>query len=166
MAQTGSVPERKQRKRPLEARRDRLVGMSGYRPDDPPIPWYWRDADRRSEVDRSIERVTSDIAELRELQAVDSRRFRELETLLAEKRRLVEELRTQRRGLDEARAATQRAVREARLERQRFERSRRRYDGPRLGQPIGHADPSFTVKRYVGVRGDPDSAAMAVTEAW
>lgn len=31
---------------------------------------------------------------------------------------------------------------------------------------LGHADPSFTVKRYVGVRGDPDAAAMAVTDAW
>lgn len=31
---------------------------------------------------------------------------------------------------------------------------------------LGHADPSFTVKRYVGVRGDPDLAAMAVTDRW
>ena len=31
---------------------------------------------------------------------------------------------------------------------------------------LGHADPSFTVKRYVGVRGDPDLAAMEVTERW
>lgn len=31
---------------------------------------------------------------------------------------------------------------------------------------LGHADPSFTVKRYVGVRGDPDSAAMSVTDSW
>jgi hypothetical protein len=31
---------------------------------------------------------------------------------------------------------------------------------------LGHADPSFTVKRYVGVRGDPDLAAMDVTDRW
>lgn len=31
---------------------------------------------------------------------------------------------------------------------------------------LGHADPSFTVKRYVGVRGDPDLAAMSVTDGW
>lgn len=35
-----------------------------------------------------------------------------------------------------------------------------------VAQKLGHADPSFTVKRYVGVRGDPDTAAMVVTEAW
>ena len=31
---------------------------------------------------------------------------------------------------------------------------------------LGHADPSFTVKRYVGVRGDPDRAAMSITDGW
>lgn len=35
-----------------------------------------------------------------------------------------------------------------------------------VAEKLGHADPSFTVKRYVGVRGDPDTAAMAVTDAW
>lgn len=35
-----------------------------------------------------------------------------------------------------------------------------------VAQKLGHADPSFTVKRYVGVRGDPDAAAMSVTDAW
>lgn len=35
-----------------------------------------------------------------------------------------------------------------------------------VAEKLGHADPSFTVKRYVGVRGDPDSAAMLVTDAW
>lgn len=31
---------------------------------------------------------------------------------------------------------------------------------------LGHHDPSFTVKRYVGVRGDPQAAAAALTDAW
>jgi integrase len=35
-----------------------------------------------------------------------------------------------------------------------------------VANKLGHSDPSFTVKRYVGVRGDPDRAAMAVTEDW
>jgi hypothetical protein len=35
-----------------------------------------------------------------------------------------------------------------------------------VAEKLGHADPSFTVKRYVGVRGDPDAAAMEVTDAW
>lgn len=35
-----------------------------------------------------------------------------------------------------------------------------------VAQKLGHADPSFTVGRYVGLRGDLDSAAMSVTEAW
>jgi integrase len=35
-----------------------------------------------------------------------------------------------------------------------------------VAEKLGHADPSFTVKRYVGVRGDPDRAAMTVTDAW
>ena len=35
-----------------------------------------------------------------------------------------------------------------------------------VAEKLGHADPSFTVKRYVGVRGDPDTAAMDITDAW
>lgn len=35
-----------------------------------------------------------------------------------------------------------------------------------VAEKLGHADPSFTVKRYVGVRGDPDLAAMSITDAW
>lgn len=136
MAQTGSVPERKQRKRAPETQPDGRSSVSGWQPEDPPIPWYWRDPERRGEVGRSIERVTADIAELRELQEVDGRRFQDLQALLDEKRRLVEELRSQRRDLDDVRAAVQRAVREARLERQRVERGRRRYNGLRPGQPI------------------------------
>jgi hypothetical protein len=31
---------------------------------------------------------------------------------------------------------------------------------------LGHADPTFTIKRYIGVRGDPDTAAIAVTDGW
>lgn len=35
-----------------------------------------------------------------------------------------------------------------------------------VAEKLGHADPSFTVNRYVGVRGDPDAAAMHVTDSW
>lgn len=35
-----------------------------------------------------------------------------------------------------------------------------------VAERLGHADPSFKVKRYVGVRDDPDAAAMCVTDAW
>jgi len=35
-----------------------------------------------------------------------------------------------------------------------------------VANKLGHADPSFTVKRYVGVRGGPDRAAMEATEQW
>jgi len=35
-----------------------------------------------------------------------------------------------------------------------------------VAEKLGHADPSFTVRRYVGVRGDPDTAAMTITDAW
>lgn len=31
---------------------------------------------------------------------------------------------------------------------------------------LGHADPSFTVRRYVGVRGDAHQTATAATDAW
>ena len=39
-------------------------------------------------------------------------------------------------------------------------------DAAVVAEKLGHADPSFTVKRYVGVRGDPDAAAMGMTDAW
>jgi integrase len=35
-----------------------------------------------------------------------------------------------------------------------------------VADKLGHSDPAFTIKRYVGVRGDPDAAAMAVTDQW
>ena len=35
-----------------------------------------------------------------------------------------------------------------------------------VAEKLGHADPSFTVKRYVGVRGDPDAATTELTDAW
>lgn len=35
-----------------------------------------------------------------------------------------------------------------------------------VADKLGHADPSFTMKRYIGVRGDADSAAMAITDSW
>ena len=35
-----------------------------------------------------------------------------------------------------------------------------------VADKLGHADPSFTIKRYIGVRGNADVAAMAVTDAW
>jgi integrase len=35
-----------------------------------------------------------------------------------------------------------------------------------VADKLGHADPTFTIKRYIGVRGDPDTAAMAVTDGW
>ena len=31
---------------------------------------------------------------------------------------------------------------------------------------LGHAGPNFTITRYIGVRGNPDAAAMAVTDGW
>jgi hypothetical protein len=37
---------------------------------------------------------------------------------------------------------------------------------PSSPDKLGHADPNFTIKRYIGVRGDPDTAAMAVTDGW
>jgi integrase len=33
-----------------------------------------------------------------------------------------------------------------------------------VADKLGHADPNLTIKRYIGVRGDPDTAAMAVTD--
>ena len=35
-----------------------------------------------------------------------------------------------------------------------------------VADKLGHADPTFTIKRYIGVRGDPDTAAIAVTYGW
>ena len=35
-----------------------------------------------------------------------------------------------------------------------------------VAEKLGHADPAFTVKRYVGVRGNPDQRATEVTEGW
>jgi integrase len=35
-----------------------------------------------------------------------------------------------------------------------------------VADKLGHADPAFTIKRYVGVRGDADVAAKAATENW
>lgn len=35
-----------------------------------------------------------------------------------------------------------------------------------VADKLGHADPSFTMKRYIGVRGDADTAAMAITDSW
>jgi integrase len=35
-----------------------------------------------------------------------------------------------------------------------------------VADKLGHADPAFTMKRYVGVRGDADAAAMSVTDSW
>jgi integrase len=35
-----------------------------------------------------------------------------------------------------------------------------------VADKLGHADPNFTIRRYIGIRGNPDCAAMAVTEHW
>jgi hypothetical protein len=35
-----------------------------------------------------------------------------------------------------------------------------------VAEKLGHADPAFTVKRYVGVRGNPDERATKLTEHW
>jgi len=35
-----------------------------------------------------------------------------------------------------------------------------------VADKLGHADPNFTIKRYIGVRGDADAAAMCATEDW
>ena len=39
-------------------------------------------------------------------------------------------------------------------------------DAAIVADKLGHADPAFTIKRYVGVRGDADLAARSVTEDW
>jgi integrase len=41
-----------------------------------------------------------------------------------------------------------------------------RLDPAVVADKLGHADPSFTMKRYIGVRGDADAAAMAITDDW
>lgn len=41
-----------------------------------------------------------------------------------------------------------------------------RLDPAVVADKLGHADPNFTIKRYIGVRGDADAAAMAVTNDW
>ena len=35
-----------------------------------------------------------------------------------------------------------------------------------VAEKLGHADPAFTVKRYAGVRGNPDERATALTDGW
>jgi integrase len=35
-----------------------------------------------------------------------------------------------------------------------------------VADKLGHADPSFTMKRYVAVRSDADITAMDATDAW
>ena len=35
-----------------------------------------------------------------------------------------------------------------------------------VADKLGHADPNFTIRRYIGIRGNPDTAAMAVTDHW
>jgi integrase len=35
-----------------------------------------------------------------------------------------------------------------------------------VADKLGHADPNFTIKRYVGIRGDADQTAMTATEDW
>jgi hypothetical protein len=37
---------------------------------------------------------------------------------------------------------------------------------PVVAEFLGHADPYFTVRRYVGVRGDAEQTANLATEAW
>ena len=34
-----------------------------------------------------------------------------------------------------------------------------------VAEKLGHA-PAFTVKRYVGIRGNPDEQATTVTDSW
>jgi integrase len=35
-----------------------------------------------------------------------------------------------------------------------------------VADKLGHADPAFTIKRYIGVRGDADATATRLTEEW
>ena len=41
-----------------------------------------------------------------------------------------------------------------------------RLDPAVVADKLGHADPNFTIKRYVGIRGNPDTAAMQLTDQW
>jgi integrase len=35
-----------------------------------------------------------------------------------------------------------------------------------VADKLGHADPNFTIRRYIGIRGNPDTAAMPITDQW
>jgi hypothetical protein len=35
-----------------------------------------------------------------------------------------------------------------------------------VADKLGHADPNFAIRRYIRIRGNPDTAAMAVTDEW
>jgi hypothetical protein len=35
-----------------------------------------------------------------------------------------------------------------------------------VAHKLGHADPNFTIRRYIGVRLNRETAAMAVTDGW
>ena len=35
-----------------------------------------------------------------------------------------------------------------------------------VADKLGHADPAFTIKRYIGIRGDADATATRLTDAW
>ncbi|MGH9229983.1 MAG: tyrosine-type recombinase/integrase [Acidimicrobiales bacterium] len=35
-----------------------------------------------------------------------------------------------------------------------------------VADKLGHAHPNFTIKRYIGVRGSPDTAAKPITDQW
>lgn len=39
-------------------------------------------------------------------------------------------------------------------------------DAAIVAEKLGHADAAFTVKRYVGVRGDADQQATRLTDSW
>ena len=63
--------------------------------------------------------------------------------------------------------------RRRRLDRPRPPPRRRLLDALRLkldpavvAEKLGHAEPAFTVKRYVGIRRNPDERATQITESW
>ena len=35
-----------------------------------------------------------------------------------------------------------------------------------VADKLGHADPAFTIKRYIGIRGDANTTATRLTEGW
>jgi integrase len=39
-------------------------------------------------------------------------------------------------------------------------------DPATVADKLGHADPNFTISRYIGIRGNPDTATMAITDQW